>query len=183
MRVSRAEMNLSHERIVKGAARLFRERGVENTSVADVMEAAGLTHGGFYRHFEAKDALVSAAIKSAFQQVIEMIDARLGDKESEVVLTKYRSHYLSEGHLSHPGAACPVATMAGEMARASPDLKSEFGDGVQQMIEVLARYHDGRGSKQRHAEATREFALLVGAAVIARACDAETAKEVLSACR
>jgi TetR/AcrR family transcriptional repressor of nem operon len=183
MRVSREEMNRSHERIVEGAARLFRERGVDNSSVADVMEAAGLTHGGFYRHFEAKDGLVSAAIKSAFRQVKEMISANMRDNDPDVAIARYRSYYLSEGHLSQPGSACPVATLASEIARASPGLKAEFGNGVRQILEVLSHCYAGKGKKQRQAEATREFALLVGAAVIARACDSDTAKAVLAACR
>jgi len=66
MRVSREEMEKSHARIVAGAARLLRERGIENTSVADVMNDAGLTHGGFYRHFKTKDDLLIAALDKAF---------------------------------------------------------------------------------------------------------------------
>jgi TetR/AcrR family transcriptional repressor of nem operon len=176
-------MQRSHERIVEGAARLLRERGVDKTSVADVMEAAGLTHGGFYRHFDTKDALVSAAIATAFAQLREVAATSLQGKEPDVSLTLFRSYYLSDAHLNHPGEACPVATLAAEFARAPPRLKSEFGKGVRRILEVLAGCCKGTGKKQREAQAAREFARLVGAAVIARACDPETAKTVLAACR
>ena len=183
MRVSREEMRRSHERIVGEAARLFRERGIENSSVAEVMEAAGLTHGGFYRHFEAKHGLVAAAMNSAFRQVEDMINANLRDTDADAAIARYRSYYLSDAHLGQSGSACPVATLAGEIARASPDTRAEFGSGVRRILRALSNFHPGKGRKQREAEATREFALLVGAAVIARACDPDTAKTVLAACR
>ena len=63
-RMSEAEKQKSHRRILDAAARLFRERGIEATSVADVMKAAGMTHGGFYRHFDSKEDLVSAPSNS-----------------------------------------------------------------------------------------------------------------------
>ena len=183
MRVSREEMRRSHDRIVGQAARLFRERGVENASLAEVMEAAGLTHGGFYRHFEAKDGLVSAAMESAFRQVEETINANTRDTAPDAALARYRAYYLSDEHLGQSGSACPVATLAGEIARASPGIKAEFGRGVRQILASLSNCYSGKGRKQREVQATREFAQLVGAAVIARASDPETAKAVLAACR
>ena len=182
MRVSREEMERSHERIVQGAARLFRKLGVENTSVADVMESAGLTHGGFYRHFDTKDALVSAALQAAFAQLKDVADRHLPGKDPEVALTHYHMYYLSEAHLGNPAAACPVATLAGDIARATPALKEEFGQGVMRILETLTNCQSGP-KKERQSAAMREFAMLVGAAVIARASDPDTAKAVLAACR
>ncbi|MBT8476236.1 MAG: TetR/AcrR family transcriptional regulator, partial [Alphaproteobacteria bacterium] len=74
-RMSAQEKQKSHERILKAASRLFRERGIETTSVADVMKAAGLTHGGFYRHFASKDALVAAAFRHAVDEVLSVVEA------------------------------------------------------------------------------------------------------------
>jgi len=182
MRVSRAEMEQSHERIVAGASRLLRERGFEKTSVADVMEAAGLTHGGFYRHFETKDALLSAAIQAAFAQVTEPMRRNVQERSPVDARVAYHQYYLSEEHLGLAGAACPVATLAGDMARAEPDLKAIFGKGVNQMLDTVALAHSGT-RKERQAAAAREFAMLVGAAVIARASDPATARQVLDACR
>jgi len=182
MRVSRMEMDRSHARIVEGAARLFRRLGVANTGVADVMEAAGLTHGGFYRHFESKDALLASAIQAAFAQVRALVDDGMRGKHPDKALSDYHAFYLSEAHLGDPSTACPVATLAGEVARASPPLKEEFGRGVRQMLEMMASHWPG-AKRAREVAATREFAMLVGAAVIARATDPDTAKSVLAACR
>jgi TetR/AcrR family transcriptional repressor of nem operon len=175
-------MEKSHERIVEGASRMLRERGFEKTSVADVMEAAGLTHGGFYRHFETKDALVASAIQAAFTQVTEQMQRNVQEKASTHARVAYHDYYLSEEHLGFPGAACPVATLAGEMARASEALKASFGKGVNQMLDTVALAHTGT-KKERQVAAAREFAMLVGAVVIARASDPDTAKCVLEACR
>jgi len=182
MRVSRSEMERSHARIVEGAARLLREQGVANTSVGDVMEAAGLTHGGFYRHFETKEALLSAALEAAFAQVTAFADRHVRERDPDEARAGYHAYYLSEAHLGEPGAACPVATLAGEVARSTPALKEAFGRGVRRMMDTLAACWPG-AKKARQAAATREFAMLVGAAVIARASDPETAKTVLAACR
>jgi len=182
MRVSREEMDRSHERIVSGASRLLRENGLENTSVADVMQAAGLTHGGFYRHFETKTALVESAIQSAFSQMTELIEQNLGDKPPAIGRQMLHDYYLSEKHLGHPGSGCPVATLAGDIARAEADLKTVFGQGVEQMLRAVALCHTG-AQEARETAAIRDFARLVGAAVIARACDPEIAQTVLAACR
>jgi len=182
MRVSRDEMNRSHERIVDGASRLLRERGVDSTSVADVMEAAGLTHGGFYRHFDTKNALVEAAIASAFAQMKNLIEQNLRDREPAIARQMLRGYYLSENHLAHPAGACPVATLAGDVARAEPGLKAAFGRGVEEMLEAVALCHTGTRDERKTA-AIRDFAMLVGAAVIARACDPVMANTVLAACR
>ena len=175
-------MQQSHERIVEGAARLLRERGFDKTSVADVMEAAGLTHGGFYRHFENKDALVAAALQAAFAQVTERMDQNVREREPGQARSAFHNYYLADEHLAAPGSACPVATLAGDLVRASANLKASFGEGVRRMLATLAPAHAGT-KKERQAAAAREFAMLVGAAVIARSSDPDTARFVLEACR
>ncbi len=72
MRMSREAMADHHEQIVSAASRMLRERGIEGTSVADLMQAVGLTHGGFYRHFESKDALVAEAAEAAFAEKLHI---------------------------------------------------------------------------------------------------------------
>jgi len=173
--VSKSAKDRSHKRIVASAARMARERGVEGASVADVMGDAGLTHGGFYRHFETKEALLDAAVQAAFDQVIEYLDGSSpGDG--------FRALYLSEGHVDNPGIGCPVATIGSEIARGSDAMKRTFGAGARRMLDALAKGVGG-APEERSAAATRELAMLVGAVVIARASDPETARAVLSACR
>lgn len=182
MRVSQKEMEKSHQRIVDGAARLFRERGIEGASVAEVMSDAGLTQGGFYRHFETKDALVEAALQAAFDQFTVPLEVRLKEQEPQTAVANYRAKYLSPGHVDNPGIGCPIAALANDIARGVSALKSQFSAGVNRVITALEKGMPG-SPKEKSASAARELAMLVGAVVIARASDPETAQKVLSACR
>ncbi len=177
MRVSQKEKERSHQRIVEGAARLIRERGIETTSVSDVMTDAGMTIGGFYKHFDSKDALAEAALRSAFDEMIGVMTSRLG---AEAALADYQSFYLSEGHVGSPGIGCPVAALSGDVARGPASLKAEFGAGVRRTIATLVDSMPGTAD-ERVAAATRRLALLAGAVLIARASDPDTGRAVLSA--
>lgn len=164
MRVSRQTKDAFHQRIVTEASRLLRRRGVDATSVAEVMTAAGRTHGGFYRHFSTKQALVAAAVAQAFQDVSDNLEA-------------FETFYLSQTHLRHPDRGCPIAALGGDIARQPTALKRTFGTGLRQIITRLT--HPGRGER----DATRHLAMLVGAMVMARASDPATATAILDACR
>jgi TetR/AcrR family transcriptional repressor of nem operon len=178
MRMSQKEKDRSHARIVASAARLFRERGLEGASVGEVMCDAGLTHGGFYKHFESKGALVETAIEEAFQGFVQM----LADGDAQKSYAAYRALYLSEDHLKHPEIGCPIATLGQEVSRRPESLRAVFGAGVQRLVGAIARSMGGTVHARRKA-AIRELSMMVGAMVIARASDDETASEVLSACR
>src|SRR6516162_5904670 len=98
MRYRAEETAAKHERIVKEASRLFRERGFENVSVADVMQAAGLTHGAFYAHFDSKEELQAAAI--AYGQKVSLERMQRSNKNSK---EPYADRYLSRRHRDNPG--------------------------------------------------------------------------------
>jgi TetR/AcrR family transcriptional repressor of nem operon len=169
MRVSRQDRDAGHQRIVTEASRLLRRHGIEATGIADVMTASGRTHGGFYRHFPNKQALVAAAIDAAFQDILAHPDA-------------FGADYLSPAHLRHPETGCPIAALAGDLARQPASLRRGFGAALRHVIARLA----GRSAEspaQRQKAATRHLAMLVGAMVMARASDAATAALVLDACR
>ena len=175
MRVSRAEKDKSHARIVESAARLLRERGVDGASVSDVMKDAGLTHGGFYKHFPNKDAMVASALDAAFATFIAMLDGGGADAANA-----YRQRYLSDGHVGNPGMGCPVAALGQDIARGSEELKTAFGRNVGRLADALADTMDGPAAA-RKAAAIQQLCMLVGAVVVARASDPQTAEEVLSA--
>jgi TetR/AcrR family transcriptional repressor of nem operon len=176
MRMSQDEKQKSHERIVANASRLLRERGLDGASVGEVMKAAGMTHGGFYKHFDSKEALVEAAIDAAFA---EFTDALERGEPNEAVAA-YRARYLSEGHRTHPGIGCPVAAVGQDIGRAPDNLKAAFGAGVRRTVAALARVMKG-STPAKEAAAFRELSMLVGAMVIARASDPKTARDVLAA--
>jgi len=176
MRMSQAEKDKSHARIVASASRLMRERGLEGASISDVMNDAGLTHGGFYKHFPNKDALVKSALDAAFATFTTMLDGNGPDAASA-----YRELYLSDRHVGNPGRGCPVATVGQDIGRmGSPQLTAAFGRGVDQIVDALANTMEGPPDERR-AAAFQQFSMLVGAVVIARASDPQTADEVLSA--
>src|SRR5215471_21654157 len=98
-------------RIVEAAAAEFRQHGVAQVGVADVMRRAGLTHGGFYAHFDSKEQLLAEALAYASQQVSSMLDTPPEDDASAHRLLDAATIYLSSFHLTHPERACPVATL------------------------------------------------------------------------
>jgi TetR/AcrR family transcriptional repressor of nem operon len=182
VRVSQAEKEKTRERIVASAARLLRERGVEGASVADVMTDAGMTHGGFYRHFETKDDLVEVALDRAFDQHLSSAERRLDDGADVNVIEGFIAHYLSDGHVAHAGQGCPIAALSGEMSRVPDGVRARFAAGVKRMISFVSRNYSGSPA-QRRAKAYRQVAMMAGAVAMARSSDPETAAEILAACR
>ena len=182
MRMSREDKDRSHGRIVASAARIFRERGVEGASVNDVMKDAGMTHGGFYKHFGSKDDLLAAALDEAFDEISRLLRPDLPAGEAASVAPGFQDYYLSDGHMTWPGRGCPIAAVGGDVARGPTALKARFGAGVGRIVGLLARGLPGSEAARR-ARATRQLAMMAGAIMIARASDPDTAREVLSACR
>lgn len=179
MRVSREEAQASRKRIIQEAARLMREKGVSATSVADVMTAAGMTTGGFYKHFDSKDDLASAAVAAAFDSILEPI--RHGAEKSGLAAarTAYLRHYLSEAHVRNPGKGCPVAAMGSDGGRDAELLGPGFTRGVE---EILAFLGGENASKAERTALIRQMATLVGAVVLARAVGAgDLRQEILAA--
>ena len=146
------------------------------------MADSGLTHGGFYRHFNNKDALVAASVREAFDEIIRLLDERMATVGAAEAVKDYLDYYLSDEHVANPSQGCPIPTLAGEITRGSDSLRSEFGDGVNRALTVLAKGFPDSPSANR-TTAMRELAMRVGAILIARASDGQTAKDVLAACR
>lgn len=163
---------------MENAARLFRERGIDGASVNDVMKEAGLTHGGFYRHFANKNALVESALEAAFSQITAPLEGEPSDRPADVAGDRFRNFYLSDGHLKNPGIGCPVAALGSEVARGPETVRSRFTTGVRAMLSALARTKDCDD-----AAAARQLAMMVGAMVIARASEPEMANLMLQASR
>lgn len=180
MRVSDEEKERSRARILAAAGRLFRERGVEGASVGDIMREAGMTHGGFYRHFADKDALLAAAITDAFTSFARPLLDAPDAAEARAAAEAFRKLYLSPTHRANPGQGCPAAALGPDIARAEPAVRAAFSDGVAQVVAGLAR---GQGTDLPTREAAlRDLATMVGAMVLARAVDDDLGSEILAAC-
>src|SRR5215469_14499368 len=122
MRYPAKETAAKHDRILKEVSRLFRERGFENVSVAEVMKAAGLTHGAFYAHFGSKEALQAAAVAYGQRVSLESMQRSNSKKSKE----SYADRYLSRRHRDNPGDGCTMAALAPEVARSTTQLKGAF---------------------------------------------------------
>ena len=138
-RVSRVQAAQNRERTIQEAARLFRERGIDRVSVQDVMAAVGLTHGGFYRQFESKDALVLEATRYAYLSMAASMgksETDLGDHRA--AQQAYIREYLSAAHRDHPGQGCPTAGLVQDVARSgTADTRSVLAEGVDAVAQWL----------------------------------------------
>ncbi|MFI5934422.1 TetR/AcrR family transcriptional regulator [Actinoplanes sp. NPDC051494] len=140
-RVSQAQAQANRQRVVETAARLFRERGVQGVSVADLMAAAGLTHGGFYKRFASKEALVAEAVGDAYAGMAGRLhgaDARHpGDHDA--ARRELLDYYLSPAHRDDPGNGCPTTGFGPDVAREGPDspAREPFARGVEDFARWL----------------------------------------------
>jgi TetR/AcrR family transcriptional repressor of nem operon len=180
MRKSKEVAAESRKRIVDAASQMLRARGVEGTSVADVMNAAGMTHGGFYKHFASKDELAALAARAAFEDVAARFDDRERREGREAALEAYCAEYLSSTHVERPEIGCPVAAFGADAGRGAETLAAAFGQGAEMLIVRIA---SADGDASARAEAIRKLATLVGAVVVARAVGKGPLRdEILAAC-
>ena len=168
MRKSRDAKAETRKQIITHAAQLFRERGIEQTSVSDVMQSADLTHGGFYRHFQSKEDLVSAAVQEAVHGVVQRFEYARKSASSSEVLTDYINTYLGEHHVKNPGFGCPVAGMGVDLGRMGGQASAAIADGIAEIIEMIGQLYPTDLETGR-AKAADLLAQLVGAVIIARA--------------
>ena len=174
MRVSREQVALNRETILKAASSLFRAHGYDAVTVADVMKAAGLTHGGFYGYFGSKDELIAQTLAHVFAQ------GAIGETD----LGRYADGYLSRAHCDNVAGGCPTAALASETVRQSADARAAMADGLRAQIARLSE-----GSACPDAAAARRAAIggwaaMVGAVTLARLLDdRQLSDEVLEATR
>ena len=141
-----------HTEIVAKAATMLRERGIDGLSVADLMQAAGLTHGGFYRHFASKDALVAEATTAAFASFVERIERGIAKNGPASALRDYVADYLSLGHIANPAAGCPIAAYGTDVARQGPPIRDAYARGLDRMCLAIAGcFADAPARSQRLA--------------------------------
>lgn len=175
MRVSREQVAENRQTILDAAGRLFRERGFESVSVAEVMNAAGLTHGGFYGYFRSKDDLIAEALAETLTQNRERPS---GD------FANYLAVYLSPTHRDDPGHGCATAALAADTARQADGVRSAMTTGLRRQIERLSGIVPGEDSGQKRRAAIGSWAAMVGAMILARASDdPELSDEVLDQTR
>jgi TetR/AcrR family transcriptional repressor of nem operon len=170
MKVSREQAAENRERIVQVAAKLFRERGFDGIGVADLMKAAGLTHGGFYGHFASKEDLAAEASGRALEETLQYWSTAI-EKTPDEAFLKIINRYLSEGHRDAPGRGCLVAALGSDVGRQARPVRRVVTDGINAFIEQLMQLVPGKSKAARRRQALADFAAMVGAVTIARAVD------------
>jgi TetR/AcrR family transcriptional repressor of nem operon len=167
MRYPAGHKEAVRQRIVAAAASSLREHGLSSVSIPDLMRAIGLTHGGFYSHFESRDDLVAAAIEAAGAQNAREV---FGD---DVPLADALRTYLSREHVAHPERGCVVAALGTDGARQAKPVRRAFANVAKGLLRHVDRklHPTSRGAREPSDEALRLASTLVGAVVLARLTD------------
>ena len=174
MRKSNVEAARTREAIVAGAADLIRRTGIAEASLADMMAAAGLTHGGFYRHFRNKEHLVSEAMSAAGEKAI----AAIGRSMTKGGLNGAIDSYLSKSHRDSATPICPFAALGSEIARSGRATKTAATEVLEKLFVTLAA--DAPDRDEARADAIVALSTMIGAMTLARvAADSDLSSEIL----
>lgn len=173
MKVTKAQAQANRAHIVETASSLFRQRGYDGVGVAELMAAAGFTHGGFYKHFGSKADLMAEAAACGLSQNAS------GTEGGGVA--DYLRQYLSREHRDNPASGCTLAALASDAARQPDAVKAVFADGLERLLETL----QAASEQAERARRLGVIATLVGAITLSRACpdNSPLADEILQACR
>lgn len=174
---------LTHDRIVETAARAIRRAGFHGVGVADIMKEAGLTHGGFYAHFASRNALLAEALERAGRESAERMAKGSAQRQARGA-SPFRAlvdGYLSEQHLASAESGCPVAALASEIPRQSPEVRAAAAQRVRSLMARVQAALPGNGAPDSVAVIASQ---LVGALQLARALgDNAEGKALLAAAR
>ena len=178
---SQSEKKSNHERIVRTAAKRLREKGLEAVAIADVMKEVGLTVGGFYKHFDSRDDFVVEALRAASWQRPEQPSASGGPS---VNLASLVDDYLSEKHRDRPGSGCPIAALAGDVARSNKQIRNLATERIRSTLDLIAGLLPNKNKESARKQAALIFSALVGALALSRAVsDTAFSDEILQSVR
>ncbi|AYG58947.1 TetR/AcrR family transcriptional regulator [Rhizobium jaguaris] len=180
---SQLEKQKTHERIVTLAAKRLREEGLEGISVADLMKEAGLTVGGFYKHFASRDELVAEAVQSAVESWRRQLEGK-GIDPADVSLENYADDYLSPRHRDHRGEGCAYAALMADIARSGEAVRVIATEGIRKNIESMTARMPQPDTADARRNAIIASCVMIGAVGLARvANDEELSNEILDAAK
>ena len=170
MRYDAEHKERTRVRLLTEAAIMLREEGPHGLSVVTLMKRQGLTHGGFYAHFESKDDLIARAIDVMFDRNCERFLLRTRGLDGEAALSSYIAYYLSPAHVNKPGQGCPIPAIAMDVARMEPLARKHFEQGVGRLATLVAKPFErlGYASEAAQTEALTLLSELSGAVIMAR---------------
>lgn len=173
MRVSREQMAENRMRILDEASQLFQSKGFDSVTVAEVMGGAGMTHGGFYGHFESKDDLIAQTLIHCLAKSADIDDA-----------TAFCAAYLSSRHRNDVAHGCPISALSGETPRQTPAAHQAMSDGIRAQIARLTEAMEEADSTTARRNAIGSWSAMVGALILSRATqDPDLAEEILTETR
>ncbi|CAH0444482.1 TetR/AcrR family transcriptional regulator [Ralstonia pseudosolanacearum] len=180
MKVTKAQAQANRARVVETASTLFRERGYDGIGVADLMAAAGLTHGGFYKQFGSKADLMAESAACGIAKTAELTTG--------VDMSEFVRLYLSREHRDSRSTGCTLAALGGDAARQPESVRTIFAAGIERQLAALSvgcQQVDSAEAGGARAQSLDILAHAVGALVMSRACpdDSPLADEILSVCR
>jgi TetR/AcrR family transcriptional regulator, transcriptional repressor for nem operon len=161
----------THERIVETAARAIRRSGYSGTGVAELMKEAGLTHGGFYAHFDSRDDMLAEAADRAGADTVAFLTRVAAEAPPRKALDAMLRTYLSKEHVEGAETGCAVAALASEMPRQTSRVRRAATRRIKEMIDLVARQSPDWGQPDAHERALVTVATALGALVLARAVD------------
>lgn len=184
MRYSKEHKQETHARIVRKASVRLREKGAHGIGVADLMKEAGLTHGGFYAHFDSREALVIEAFNYAMDRSTERWRKLAEQTPPEKRFAAIVESYLTTIHRDDPGHGCAVPTLGPEIAREGAKARKAFAARLDEMIEMMADQLPELPRKAARAQAIAALSTMAGALVLSRvAGTGEFSEEILGAGR
>lgn len=175
MKVSKETSARHRAALLEAASRLFRERGFERVSIADIAVAAGLTHGAFYTHFASKDVLCAEVVERGISESVAFAKTVPNRRRVEL--------YLSAAHAADRAKGCAIAALSGDVARDSPDVRAAFSRSLDHLFDVL-KSEQPPGTRRPRDPGIVSLATRIGALVLARATtDQDLRDEILGAAR
>jgi TetR/AcrR family transcriptional repressor of nem operon len=168
MRYDEAHKQKTREKVLQAAAQAIRAEGPDRVGVAGIMARAGLTHGGFYAHFESKEDLVAEAIEQMFVEGRQRFAAIVAGKPPAQALGDYLDFYLSKAHRDAPDAGCAMAALCTDLPRLSDRAKATFGNGYAGLIVWIRKQLEDMGHGEAKMTASSVVSEMVGAVALAR---------------
>jgi len=183
MRVSREQAGENRFRVIAMAGELFRERGFDGIGIADLMKAAGLTHGGFYGQFKSKMDLAAEASRQALAANATLWRETI-NRTRDRALSAITGMYLARPNLIMRAKGCTFASLCADAARQDDEIKAVFAEGIETHLKLLQEIIEGNGDEDRRRRAIVVLSQMVGAMTLARAVgDTPFAEEILAAVR
>jgi len=182
MRVSREQAEKNRTTVIDVASRLFRARGFDGVGIADIMKAAGLTHGGFYGQFGSKEQLAAEASSAALSRTRKRWQSALA-ADPAAPMQAAASFYLTAAHRDHPESGCAFAALAADASRSGTEVKAAFEAGLERQVSVLQDALLARGipPEEARAQTLAAVSTLVGALALSRAVnDKSLSDEILA---